>query len=143
MSKLFACICIFLSFSVQASEIAGWDMQLVSCQNYDKFVFAGDVETYTGEIEFQTMEQTPSQDNIFVLCELKAEKIITFQILKDKVNSQKSISFYIEYFQNQMNTLDALKDANTKLYDMAIKTKKEVLNKLSYFQKVSSDLSRE
>ena len=74
---------------------------------------------------------------------LLAEKIMNFETSRDKPNPKKPLSWHQEYFQTRMILVDALKDVNHELYNIAVKTKNEGLNKITAMQQVQSRGSRE
>lgn len=66
---------------------------------------------------------------------LLAEKIMNFETSRDKPNPSKPLAWHKEYFQTRMVMVDALKDVNPTLYNIALKTKNEGLAKIVTLQK--------
>ena len=66
---------------------------------------------------------------------LLAEKIMNFEVSRDKPNPSKPLSWHQEYFQTRMLMVDALKEVNPTLYHIAVQTKNEGLYKIAMMQK--------
>ena len=67
---------------------------------------------------------------------LLAEKIMNFETSRDRPNPKKPLSWHQEYFHTRMIMVDALKDVNPQLYNIAVKTKDEGLDRIQIMQKV-------
>lgn len=74
---------------------------------------------------------------------LLAEKIMNFETSRDKPNPKKPLAWHQEYFQTRMIMVDALKDVNPQLYNIAAKTKDEGLTKIMAMQQSLSHGGRE
>ncbi|MBR4927276.1 MAG: hypothetical protein IKY98_03005 [Alphaproteobacteria bacterium] len=74
---------------------------------------------------------------------LLAEKIMNFETSRDKPNPKKPLAWHQEYFQTRMIMVDAVKDVNPQLYNIAVKTKNEGLNKILALQQTQSRCGRE
>ncbi len=66
---------------------------------------------------------------------LLAEKIMNFETSRDKPNPNKPLAWHQEYFQTRMKMVDALKDVNPELYNIAVQTKNQGLAKIAMLQK--------
>lgn len=66
---------------------------------------------------------------------LLAEKIMNFETSRDKPNPNKPLAWHQEYFQTRMKMVDALKDVNPELYNIAVQTKNQGLAKIALLQK--------
>lgn len=66
---------------------------------------------------------------------LLAEKVVNFEVSRDRPNPKKPMSWHKEYYETRMLMVDALKEVNPTLFRLAVQTKNEGLHKIAFMQK--------
>lgn len=62
---------------------------------------------------------------------LLAEKIVNYEVSRDRPNMKKPLSWHKEYFETRQIMVDAIKQASPMLYQIACKTKNEGMKRIN------------
>lgn len=68
---------------------------------------------------------------------LLAEKVVNFKVSRDQPNSKKPLTWHKEYYETRMLMVEAIKETNPHLYQLAVKIKNEGLMKIYVMQQKS------
>lgn len=62
---------------------------------------------------------------------LLAEKVLNFEVSRDRPNPKKPLTWHKEYFETRMLMVDKIKDTNPELYRVATQTRDQALVKIN------------
>lgn len=62
---------------------------------------------------------------------LLAEKIVNYEVSRDRPNMKKPLAWHKEYFETRQIMVDAIQQASPKLYQIACKTKNEGMKRIN------------